>query len=253
MEVERLNESDMISEFGVELIDLQGDVKKTKRRIQIKQEWDGKEHKEYINKMHKAIEDFWKRKIIKTEKYHDSEIDEDITKNTYEDGSWSTEWKRNNGSFEYNEYYPNSDTLKFYRSHYDAPFWQSAWEYTIFDKQGKILFTSWFDGPQSFEGAAEMDRFDNKGRLIYNEYSEKYTYKYDDKNGKVTCITEPFVGRYKKVTVYEMNENGLADEYKILSNVFVGETGKEIDLLNGWVDKLIEDMHLQDVPHIYSY
>lgn len=250
MWVEILNEKGACSGFKSERSDLQHDIIEGQKKKQGDKQHDEKDLNEFVAKMHKDIEDFWKRKIIKTEQYHDSEIDEDVTKNTYEDGSWSTEWRRGK-SYEYNEYYPNSKILKFCSSRDYLPFWQSSWGYTICDEQGKILFADWFWGPESFDWAEAMDKYDNKGRIIYREYDTAYTYKYDDENGKVTCIKEIFGGEW--VSVYEMDEYGLANENKILSKSFIGETGREIDVLNGWVAKLIEDMHLQDVPYIDSY
>ena len=53
------------------------------------------------------------RNTISTEEYDDKD-GRQITKNTYEDGSWSTE-RKSWDYLEYTEYYPNSNNVKFER------------------------------------------------------------------------------------------------------------------------------------------
>jgi hypothetical protein len=38
-----------------------------------------------------------------------------------------------------------------------------------------------------------------------------------------------------------------------ISRKFIGESGIEIDLKNWWIEQLIKDRHLENIPHIDMY
>lgn len=199
------------------------------------------------------------RTIVNTEIYEDESLWTNIIKKTYEDGSWSEEWKLGH-TYEYTEYYPNSNTEKFHiykDGHYIGAWYHNEWEgrgdYTIYDEQWKILYTEWWGGPEGLDWVDEFDKYDEKGRLIYHEYSEKYTNIFDDENGTVSCITEPFEGSYKLISVYTQTEDGRINVNNETSRKFIGESGIEIDLKNWWIEQLIRDRHLENIPHIDMY
>ena len=50
-----------------------------------------------------------------------------------------------------------------------------------------------------------------------------------------------------------MGENGEENIGQIISKVFIGESLKKIDIMNWWIEKLIREMHLENVPYIYEY
>ena len=265
----QINFSEVIQESTANLDDLQQDVyrlvKKLRKKNQIRkhirkdaEERKGESGSEFIEKMNEGIEGFWKRKSVETEKYKDWH--KDVIKTIYEDGSWSIErWSIEGNEFfehEYTEYYPNSNNKKFerFRGH-EKNYVRGRDEiYAIYDDHWKILFYEIMEGegydinPDKYQA-----KFDENKRLIYLDDAE---YKYDDVNKKVTEIKKiHVVGEpnrvVKRISVYEMGEDDWPTD--LLSCNFIWETGEKVDLMNGWIENLIEDMHLEDVPHIYSY
>ena len=216
---------------------------------ELEQDWFKKWETVYLRvpeqkiQMRENMEASWERKIVKTETYHDSGWNQDVTKNIYDDGSWSTLMKFGH-THEYTEYYPNSNVERFY-SYKEGEYY----DYCIYDRQGKILYTDWWHWSEALDWMDEFDKYDEKGRLIYYTDTSDYYIEYDDNNNteKITEVPDSS-SSYKIVTVREQGKSG-----KILSKIFVGETWKEIDLMNWWIDKLIKDMHLEKVPYIYSY
>jgi hypothetical protein len=203
------------------------------------------DNSETIMQVNDIEESKW-RKILETEKFDDpEEYIGPVTKNIYEDGSWSIESKNEMGNYEYTEYYPNSNVIKFKNFNYFDGF-----EYWIFDEKGRILYFDEF-ASEAFDGADEFDKFDEKWRLIYRWYGNDYRYQYDDENKTVTFIRD--YKKYRYVSVYGMNEEGRADEDNLISKKYIGETGMEIDLLDWGLEKLIEDRGLSDVPHVHDY
>ena len=178
------------------------------------------------------------RKVVSTEEYDDGN-GLPITKETYEDGSWSESYTMK-GHGSYCEHYPNNN-IKF-----DYGWNGDEFGYTIYDEQGKILY--WEEAIITcHDGEDEYDKYDKKGRLIEDVDSK---YIYNDKNNTKTRIRTPLVNKKCKiVTVYAITDDGET----IISNVFVWETWKEIDLMNWWIDKLIKDRGLEEVPYIDYY
>ena len=206
-----------------------------------------------------------KRKIVKTEDYTDSTYWE-MRKTIYEDGSRSTEKKgyseykaeryyelyhQDVDKYSYTEYYPNGNK-KFECNR--IPYEYSS--YVIYDEDGKVLYyegSDWVHETDSANSNPDMYwKYDEKGRLTKDKV-HGIEYTYDDTNRKVTEVDNMFFnGKNMKYTrVYKMDDDGLADENYVLSDTFTGETGVEIDLTNWWLNKLIQDRHLDDVPYIY--
>ncbi len=181
------------------------------------------------------------RKIVSTEEY--DEDGQHITKEIYEDGSWSESSIMSGYGF-YNEYYPNSNNIKFEYS------WDEgiSFSYTIYDEKGKILYGE--EGDTTCDNSEdEYDKYDEKGRLI-EAWCCKYIYN-DGKNTK-TRIMKPIADHNKCKII---TEYAIADDGKeiIISNTFVWETWIKIDLINWWIDKLIKDRWLEDIPYIDDY
>ena len=44
-----------------------------------------------------------------------------------------------------------------------------------------------------------------------------------------------------------MGENGEENIGQIISKVFIGESLKKIDIMNWWIEKLIREMHLENI------
>ena len=191
------------------------------------------------------------REVVSTKEY-DDEKGRHITKKTYEDGSWSIEREEGRHYFYYTEYYPNNN-VKFERNDFWEWNWTHEWVYTIYDEKGKILF---YDECliEEVDGIDLEDKCE-QWRIVSERFGRR-KYTYDDKNKLVKVVDNRSTvdgHKYKIVTVYSMWENGEKDEEWIISNVFIWETWKEIDLMNWWIEKLIKDMHLENIPYINEY
>lgn len=183
--------------------------------------------------------DLQERKIVSSQEYE--EDGQSIIKEIYEDGSWSESCILRGRGF-YNEYYANNNK-KFEYSWAEGDYRS----YTIYDEDGKILYWEYADTTCP-NGEDEYDKYDKKGRLIEDLY---WKYIYDDEKNTKTRIIKPPLGskKCKIVTVYDITDG----KETILSNTFVWETWIEIDLINWWIEKLIKDRDLKDVPYIDYY
>lgn len=197
----------------------------------------------------------WWHEVVDTETYKD-EYGRTMIKKTYKDGSRSTELKggtirydydreRDISEYEYTEFYPNGN--KKFECH-AAPYEWSL--YAIYDENWKILYEKVVDWIRETDSASgEEDKYfkyDENGRLI-EDLVDGCKYIYDDENKKVIII------HWNDIITYNMSENGNANLDDILSHKFIWETGIEIDVKNWWIEKLIKEKHLENVPYIDRY
>lgn len=203
-----------------------------------------------------------KRKVLSTEPYTD-EYGRSMIKKVYEDNSRSIELaggyirydydeERDYSKYDYTEFYPNG-IKKFECS--AAPYEWSL--YAIYDENWKVLYYELFEWLRENDSANEDEdfKYDGKGRLIQDDI-HGYEYKYDDANKKVVEIEKFYINWknvVKHVITYKMDKYGEADYDNVLSHIFIGETGVELDLMNWWVEKLIEEKHLENTPYIDRY
>lgn len=191
-----------------------------------------------------------KRKVVNTEKYVD-DYGRTMTKRVYEDGSWSVSLEGMEPRYDYTEYYPNGKKKFEYSS---APY--EWYHYAIYNQDGKLLYwkyTWWTRETDSASGEEDKYfKYDEKGRLIEDKV-DNVEYQYNDIEKKVIVTNYVYNGTAKHVVTYKMDDSGNIDFYSILSNKFIGETGAEINLKKGWLENLIENMAMENIPHIYDY
>lgn len=196
------------------------------------------------------VEEHKWRTVVKTEKYVD-EYGRTMTKNIYEDGSWSTslEWKE--PRYDYTEYYPNGNK-KFEFT--EAPY---EWSYyAIYNQDGKLLYRKCIWWIREIDSASANEdkyfKYDEKGRLI-EDHVHNFKYEYNDTEKKVIVTSNEYSSTAKHVVTYKMDDSGNVDFDSILSDKFIGETGAEIDLRKWWLDNLIRNMGMENIPHVRDY
>lgn len=194
-----------------------------------------------------------KEKVEENELYGNytvkTETDEDVIKRTYSDGSYSIEEYGSSKMFSYTEYYPNGK--KKYERDYCSLCSNTE---TIYDENGKILY-AWDNSGYSTGRCDEPTiRTDAKGRTIYEENGITGEIKriyYDDKNKTVTIVKPS--GKHKEKWVYTMTPEGnVGPDSRLLSNVFIGETGREIDLLNYGFEDLCNELKIRPYREYYD-
>ena len=175
------------------------------------------------------------RKVINTETYENKEGCT-ITKKTYDDGSWSEECEYGRSDYEFKEYYPNSNTMKFEKHQCG-----DAYGNTIWDENWNVLYSDWRGGSEALDWWDEYNKYDKNDRITY-DFNHWETYTYDDENKTVTVTI--IKNNCKRIRVYKQDDTGNTNWGKIISDTFIWQTGKEVNLTGWWVEQLYKERNI---------